>query len=92
MKVKEWTKLRREIKPVFEKAGIVTCENCGGSFALGFAHRVKRRFLTTDEEKRTVALLCQPCHERIEFSGHEEMFRSITEIIERRNEQIETTA
>jgi hypothetical protein len=35
-----------------------------------------------------VALLCQPCHERIEFSGHEQMYEAITRIIENREANV----
>lgn len=51
---------------------------------LSFAHRYKRRFITTDEELRVVALLCQKHHEEIEFSGHDEMYEAITAIINSR--------
>jgi hypothetical protein len=36
----------------------------------------------------TVALLCNKDHERIEHSGHEAMFASITEIISNRHQDI----
>lgn len=52
---------------------------------LGFAHRYKRRFITTAEELATVALLCVKCHETIEFSGHENMKNAIDAIIENRS-------
>lgn len=85
MKVAEWSRIRAKLKLEFERKGVTRCEQCNGTFALGFAHRLKRRFIVTDEEKRAVALLCQPCHERIEHSGHAEMFAAITELIERRS-------
>lgn len=64
--------------------GITRCELCGGTFGLSFAHSKKRRFIQTDEDWYEVALLCQKCHETVEFAGHEEMYRAIREIIERR--------
>ena len=79
-----WNNIRRQIKKDFERLGVTRCEKCGAAYPLGFAHRYKRRFITTAEEMKTVALLCNPCHERIEFSGHENMYAAITEIIESR--------
>lgn len=84
MKVKTWNNARRKLKKNFEENGIVRCEKCGGTFALGFAHRLKRRFITTEAEMFTVALLCQMCHEKIEHSGHDAMYAEITRIIENR--------
>jgi hypothetical protein len=79
-----WEAARRQLKVKFERTGVTRCEVCNAAFPLGFAHRLKRRLITTDDELMTVALLCNPCHERIEFSGHEQMFRRINEIIEQR--------
>lgn len=90
MKVRTWTAARRKIKEQFLKWEITRCEQCGGTFALGFAHRMKRRFIVTREEMMRVALLCQICHEKIEHSGHEAMYEAITKIIEARNEQVES--
>lgn len=86
MKVAEWSRIRAKLKVEFERKGITRCEICNGNFALGFAHRLKRRFIVTDEEKRSVALLCQLCHDTIEFSGHTKMFVKITEVIEKREQ------
>ena len=93
MKATKWHSVRRTLKVRFERDGITRCEQCNGNFALSFAHRYKRRFITTDEELATVALLCQKCHERIEFSGHEQMKDAIDTIIANRDyEQINTAA
>lgn len=64
--------------------GITRCEVCGTDNYLSFAHRLKRRDITTDEELRTVALLCITDHERIEYGGN--MFDDINEIINRRGQ------
>lgn len=85
MKQQIWHNARRKLKIQFERMGVTRCEMCQGTFALSFAHRLKRRFITTEEELMTVALLCQKDHERIEHSGHDEMFRRITEIISNRH-------
>lgn len=57
---------------------------CHGTFGLSFAHSKKRRFIQTDEDWEEVALLCQPCHQKIEFSGHENMYEAVRRIIENR--------
>ena len=77
----KWNSVRAELKGKFESMGVTRCELCYGTFGLSFAHSKKRRFIQTEEDWREVALLCQPCHEKIEFSGHEEMYNAITKII-----------
>lgn len=57
------------------------CELCGSVFALGFAHRKKRRNITTQEELETVALLCNSCHDKIEGLPESEMGKRIDAII-----------
>lgn len=89
MKVTEWSRIRAEIKQDFDRMGIRRCEICNGSFALGFAHRLKRRHIVTDAEKRAVALLCTKCHEDLEYGGSIRMFNTITKIIENRCETLE---
>lgn len=82
-KTLEWERVRRDLKREFSAAGITRCESCGSSFGLTFAHRLKRRFITTPEELRCAALLCHTCHEGVENTKHEQMFRMVTKIIER---------
>lgn len=72
-KTRQWDNTRRKLKEQFERAGIVRCEVCNGTFALSFAHRLKRRFITDQQELETVALLCQICHNEVEYAGHDEM-------------------
>tara|TARA_R110000868_G_scaffold342440_1_gene603310 strand:+ start:199 stop:486 length:288 start_codon:yes stop_codon:yes gene_type:complete len=60
------------------------CEVCNGTFGLALAHAEKRRHIVSKEQYWEVALLCQICHERIEFSGHENMAQAIREIIAKR--------
>lgn len=83
-KTKRWDAVRRQLKREFERNGITRCERCNAGYPLSFAHRYKRRLITTDEELRTCALLCIPCHEAIEFAGHEVMYQAITKLIENR--------
>ena len=85
MKVKVWERIRRQVKAEFADAGITRCEQCSSGMFLGFAHRYKRRMITTEDEMRIVALLCTKCHEMIEFSGHENMKNAIDAIIEARD-------
>ena len=80
----KWNTVRNRLRKQFEQQGITRCEICQGTFGLSFAHSKKRRFIQTDEEWMEVALLCQPCHEKIEFSGHEAMYKAITDIIKSR--------
>lgn len=88
-KTKEWDALRARIKPLFERAGITTCElrlpGCWGSQCLGFSHPTKRRFITTGKQLEEVILICSPnCHEKIEVMPHSEMARIVREVIARR--------
>ena len=83
-KVSHWNTVRQKLKVEFERQGITRCEECNAAYPRSFSHRYKRRFITTDAELRTVALLCIPCHEKYEFAGHEKMFEGINRIIERR--------
>ena len=64
--------------------GITYCELCGGSFGLALAHSKKRRMIENKDDYWEVSLLCQTCHERIEFSGHEAMEAEVKRIIESR--------
>jgi hypothetical protein len=86
-KVNHWNYIRSKIKRQFEIWNIKSCEVCGGTFALSFAHRYKRRFITDDSELRVVVLLCQVHHAELEVLPHEEMFQRISELIEQREER-----
>lgn len=86
MKAKDWDRERAKLKVQFERQGITRCESCNGSFALSFAHRYKRRFITTLEELRVCVLLCQSCHHKIEYSGHENMLNAVNALIEKRDD------
>lgn len=79
--------MRAKLKKRFEAAGITRCEMCNGSFALSFAHSKKRRFIYTDDDWEEVALLCQTCHDRIEHSGHDNMYNSVMEVIRNRTDK-----
>jgi hypothetical protein len=89
-KTTEWDSVRKKIKPMFEKAGITTCEaryhGCMGDNYLTFAHHRKRRHLK-DGELVVVALLCTNCHDKAEGAGHRIMHEIIMGIIARRRRQ-----
>ena len=82
-RVKQWNALRPKLKAKFAAMNVTSCEVCGSTFALSFAHRVKRRFIHTDAELATVALLCAEHHHAIEYGGN--MYTRINEIIESRS-------
>lgn len=77
-------KFRPLLKKRFESLGVTRCEKCSGTFALGFAHRLKRRFINCEVELQICALLCSKCHETIEHSGHDAMFKEVTLLIANR--------
>ena len=91
----EWDKVRAKLKPRFEKAGIICCElrykGCARDNFLGFAHGVKRRYLSKFAEIgsvdhiETVILSCNLCHDVIE--GASDMSSIVLEIIQKRRIQ-----
>ena len=84
-RTREWEKVRRQLKCKFVGMGVTTCElqlpGCMFDNGLGFAHALKRRHITTDEDMRRVALLCNNCHNAIELQGEAKMSRVIDSII-----------
>ena len=84
MTVAEWTKIRRELKRDFERAGVTYCQICGsqgGVLGLSFAHRLKRRFIHDPIEKRMVALVCTyPCHEKLDLGPKDVMYETVTRL------------
>jgi len=80
-----WNRARLQLKREFFNKQIISCEICGSTYGLSFAHRVKRRFITDDVEMFKVALICVKDHEAIERLPHDEMFYRINEIIENRD-------
>ncbi len=80
-KGREWAATRARLKVRFAAAGITRCEGCGSDFALGFAHRKKRRNITTQEELEIAALLCATDHDALEILPESEMGKRIDAII-----------
>lgn len=87
----EWEKVRRQIKPKFERAGITTCElelpGCWFDNGLTFAHAKKRRNLGPGELS-VVALACCHCHDHIEAMPESEMGRIVMETIAKRSNPV----
>lgn len=90
-KTEAWEKVRRAIKPKFEKAGITECElklvrGCWIDNGLGFAHAKKRRNLGAGELSKVI-LACNLCHDIIEALPEEEMTRIVMVTISKRKIQ-----
>lgn len=87
-----WIPLRAKAKVAFERAGVTTCEvqrpGCWRDNGLGWAHSLKRRHITTEEQRREVVLSCNACHDSIEILPEDVMYRIVREIILRRTVQI----
>lgn len=82
-KTREWNKIRAELKKRFLSVGITRCEMCGKDNMLSFAHRKKRRFCDEDE-LHVCALLCNPCHDKLEALPHDQMYYAVNRIIKSR--------
>lgn len=87
-KGKEWETTRARLKVRFAAVGITRCEMCGRDDTLGFAHRLKRRNITTLKELETVALLCAEHHDSLEIRPEHVMGAVIDGIIDSRETPI----
>jgi len=91
-RTKDWERVRRNLKPKFERVGITTCElryeGCWSDNGLGFAHTKKRANLGPGELS-VVALLCNSCHDKIEILPEEEMTKVVLATIAARKQQPE---
>lgn len=91
--MRQWDAVRAKLKPLFEKAGITSCElglpGCWHDNALGFAHSLKRRFIVTPEQEQEVCLLCSPCHDKIEVQEHGAMAAAVRMTIAARKVPVE---
>lgn len=71
------------LKKLFTSKGITTCEYCGADNYLTYAHRHKRVWYRSCLEKLydflQVLLLCQTCHNMIEYNAErtEHLFLSL---------------
>jgi hypothetical protein len=86
-KVREWDKVRAELKQECEALGIRSCElrraRCLGSSFLSFAHSKKRRNIVGDE-LREACLACQQCHAEVERMPESEMGAVVRAALARR--------
>ena len=91
-KVNEWEKVRRGLVKAFDRAGITRCElryaGCWFNNALGFAHSLKRRNITTPEQMTECCLCCNICHDQIELLPENEMTFVVQEIIRNRKSPV----
>jgi len=86
-RTREWQRVREQLKPRFEAAGITRCEfryqGCWRDNALSFAHMRKRRNLMPNELK-VVALACIPCHDKLELMPEPLMAQTVADVIRQR--------
>lgn len=83
-----WSNIRAELKKEFEAKGVTFCEarydGCWVNNGLSFSHGDKRRYLTNDELRNLVTLMCVPCHQIFEAKPRSEMRRITAKIIRHR--------
>lgn len=88
-KTNAWEQERARLKPLFQRAGITSCEfglpGCWRDNALGFAHPMKRRN-TPAALLHRVALACNVCHDIIERKPEAEMRSAVEAVISGRTE------
>lgn len=86
-KVREWDKVRAELKEECERLGIRSCEirlpKCTGALYTGFAHSKKRRNIVGDE-LREACLACSNCHAIIEAKPEKEMSAIVRAVLAER--------
>lgn len=72
-KTQQWEEGRAELKRIFQKRGITSCEiqleGCLKDNYLSFAHIQRRGELSAEEtiNPNYVVLACQPCHHTVDF-------------------------
>lgn len=90
-KSKAWAKTRRKLKQESVAQGIERCElryeGCWGDNGLGYAHGRKRRHLQGDELKTLTILVCNSCHDKIEYLGPERMLEIVETVIANRERE-----
>ena len=92
-KTKEWQAVWRQLKPRFERAGVIHCElrrsnDCTPNHFLTPAHSKKRRNITTPEELREVCIACCHCHQEIEMLPEAEMTAIVRDTISNRTHPV----
>lgn len=85
-KTLKWIEVRKELVEQFASKGIDSCEaklfGCYGRYTAHFAHRMKRRYIKTEDELRFVAYLCNNCDP--EYSQKDYLYLFVTKIVENR--------
>jgi hypothetical protein len=104
-KDEEWSRIKREITPYFEKYGLYDrCElmlpNCKG-YGDQYAHSKKRGDIAKLEPERTkelkeVVRACPSCHYKVEYpektaeeTGRQIMYRIVLSCIDARNKRLQ---
>lgn len=86
VKNQAWQNVKKYLHKWFEDNGITKCEiryeGCFYNSHLTYAHRLKRRHITTEDELKTVVVACVHCHDIVERDP--KMYNVITEIIKNR--------
>lgn len=82
-KDEQWKWTRDELKKEFADAGITQCEirldDCQKDNFLGFAHTVKRGYVT---DLKRVVLACYNCHTVVEYFSKERFGMSMEQYLE----------
>ena len=82
-KTKAWKKAILKLKTEYAQKGITTCEarlnGCLNNWALGFAHRYKRRDSRCTHDFKGTLLVCSACHDKMEYNKEltEELFERL---------------
>jgi hypothetical protein len=88
--------INARLKHLWEELGITSCElrlpGCVGTFAMGAAHSKKSRFLITDADWMHACLACTHCHQLIEAWPHDQMFKVVSDAIDRRESGLPVAA
>jgi len=91
-----WIKVREQLLQhlavSLDNWGFCETKGCNDTFGIGFAHRMKRRKFPSfkkqpeahEEELKQAAYLCVKCHLKLEHGDPDEMYDTITAIIEAR--------
>jgi hypothetical protein len=74
-RITQWNKYRADLKIIYQKKGITTCElrfkDCWFNNALSFAHHHKRSWYLDKPELlgsfNETILCCTSCHQKIEY-------------------------
>lgn len=87
----KWQTVRAYLKPLFQKAGITSCElkweGCDGGFIPTFAHSLRRIEINSysgkehREKMEEVIVACQTCHSKLDARSRAETYEIVREVI-----------